>query len=302
VSRAWQYEGLYVTTTALAIAFNGVLVVESLRQGDDLTGKSLVEYVQDLAVESDAGFPIGRISCRTSVEFESLLGQLTEEASLYGKWPWLHLEMHGSAAQGIYFEDESNIEWVRVAELFTTLNLATHFNLGVSFATCHGAEFFRKVSFLNPSPMLMAVGPTDGIYPDEVMSRYRSFYRALAKTRDFEAGVQALQEIPLTQGTFIADSATNWFADTCLLRIRNYCLPSAVEKRAKGMVKQMKKRGTSLSRGIIRRELEIERDGFIDKSFRMFFMTESLPENVSRFASVRRALSIAVKKELSGRY
>lgn len=68
------------------------------------------------------------------------------------------------------------------------------------------------------------------------------------------------------------------------------------------MVKQVKKRGRSLSRGMIRRVLEKERDGFIDESFRVFFMIDELPSNASRFANVRILLSIAVKRELGGRY
>ena len=83
--------------------------------------------------------------------FFSTFDQLAR-TSVDGFMPLLHFECHGSE-DGFELSDGSFIEWAKLKEPLTQLNIVTGLNLMVCVAACTGGALLKVVTALDRAPL-----------------------------------------------------------------------------------------------------------------------------------------------------
>jgi len=177
-----------------------IVIVQSLGN-EFLSGEHLYKYILGFPDDRKALIPAEFINCEGSVDFRDILATLADEAGASGTIPLLHIECHGNSDHsGLAFRNGSSLKWTEIGEPLVALNAATRFNLLVIFALCFGAHHLGEMKLGQPSPCWGMIGPSEEIFPDELLGGFRDFYRLLVKELDLTNAVNLLLARKLVAG------------------------------------------------------------------------------------------------------
>lgn len=261
-----------------------VVIVESLAN-EFHSGDYLHRYLLGLAVDGPASVPVEFVDCEHSTQFQEILLKLAAEANTNGAIPILHIECHGLSDQsGLVFRNGSSLQWPSIAESMVALNIATRFNLLVIFAACFGAQHLGEMKPGQPSPCWGMIGPSEEIYPDEILGGFRDFYRTLLEELDLTKAVNLLILRKLTIGNFIVATSEDWFRNVMRNYATQHCSPSAILERTKFITEAARAKGSNAPNYYVYAALLAENSKAFDESFAKFFLTQQIPENRVRFA------------------
>lgn len=267
--------------------YNRVLVIESLDpEVDYLSGTDLANFIRGL--QEDAG-NVCQVEHISVIGRTDLLAALSAEVvkAKAGDYPILHIETHGlENHSGLALANGSTISWLELTKALAPLNQATDFNLLICAAACFGGRGARMIQANNPSPCYALIGPDERVHWAELLSRFSTFYRVLFETQQTSAAFKALTDAPLNEGRFHAIGAHDWFFGQVRDYLNRYCTNEYVDVRIRRIVEESKtgadpKTYDQISAGANRRNLV-----FVDDVFRTFFMTDTIPSNVDRYASI----------------
>lgn len=265
--------------------FSKIAVLQSLPPGEIQTGKRLCEDVEILNLFHERGLNISFHDVVTKPQFFACLAALQLEAT-QGKWPLLHIECHGANDKtGIILADSSFLGWEELKPYLTSLNMATQCNLMIVLATCYGGYLAQIMLPTDRAPCWGMIGPTDKVFPHELLSSYVSFYTELLASLDGDNSLNALMHSPLKTGGYYFTTAGGFFKRAYANYFLNYCTPSELEKRAKGMSRKLKNAPSTVraSKGALKRLLKKTEQQSFDKFSQQFFMIDLFPENKERF-------------------
>ncbi len=272
-------------------SFTRVVVIESLSSSDFKSGAHLHAYLVGLAENNEQMPPVEYHSVQSAGQFSKLICMLTTVARTNGEQYILHIETHGlEDMAGIVFADDSYILWEDLGTLLVPLNREMQFNLLVCVVACFGAHFLGELNPTSPAPCYAIIGPTDSTDGSELLGRFRDFYRQLFLTLDVSAAVTALLQNDLNTGGFLVQTAEAWFMKVVVGYVETKCTKEVMEQRASTIRAQAIAEGKEISMEQIREIGRIRNQEFSDNYFREYFMTDMVPENVTRYAN---SLSLA---------
>lgn len=266
--------------------FSKIYVVESLQPGDQRTGKLLWEDIDTVNGFHQRGLETELVHAKTKAEFLASLGRIQSEAS-QGECPILHIECHGSKDKtGLILGDSSFLSWAELKPFLTAINVATKCNLLIVMASCYGGYLGQIVLPTDRAPCWGFIGPTDTVYPDELLSTFNAFYGKLLASLDGDESLAALSARKLRFGGYYFTTAVNFFKRAYTGYLKEYCSESALEERAKSMSRKLRKMGSQHrpGKGAMKRLLKRTEAPSFEKYHRQFFMIDLFPENASRFA------------------
>lgn len=275
--------------------FNRIVIIQSLESFETETGKILSEFILGEQEIAAINLPVEVISCGYVAEFLRIVQKLTSEAAS-GSIPLLHVECHGDPIQGLEFENGSMLSWEDVSGALLALNIASGFNLLSVFSACFGAHFLGQMGAITAAPCWCMVAPTKTVDPGEVLAGFRAFYTALFRVRDIGNAVNAIGRSRLSRGRWLSEFAEVWFQTVVTGYVKDYCNKLAALKRARKIYRQLKGNGQYESIGAILRLLrKRNRQSLVQEYFNVYFVTNQIPENITRFENARQR----VKAELS---
>ena len=282
------------------IAFNAIVVVESLEDGERKTGRMLHDFINSRHAEGDGGGDGVRatyIPIASRAELQRLIASLVEQATTRGLLPILHIEAHGSEDHGIFFADDSSLDWNSLCDLLAPLNEATGFQLTVVVAACFGESIISGVRLSKPAPCFALLGPTSTITEPELMGVFRDFYSTVLRTHDATQAIGAMKRHTLLSGTMMALTARLWFEllmskylreETGRRAIRDFALRHYLSLRAQGVLTTM---------GALKRGFRRDLPSIVRRYFDTFFMIGTVAPG-SRYSSLWHRIELEIARAL----
>lgn len=277
--------------------FSKIYVLESLSPRDQRTGKLLWEDIDIANAFHQRELRTEFLRAPTRTEFIRFLRRIQSDAAS-GEYPILHIECHGSTEKdGVILADNSHLSWAELKPLLTDINVASRCNLLVVMAACYGGYFGHVIVPTERAPCWGFIGPTQTVYPDEILSGFNAFYGALLTSLDGDQSLAALSAKPLRFGGYYFTSALHFFKSAYASYFREFGSGEALDARARRMSRKLRKAGTDSrpGKGALKRLLKRTEASSFEKYYRQFFMLDLFPENESRFA-----LSATDIKEIEG--
>lgn len=262
-----------------------IAVLQFLSESDKKTGKKLFDDIEILESFYQRGIEIKYYELNSKQEFLTCLRELEKTAEL-GEWPILHIECHGSDnTEGIILADNTFLSWIELKPYFININKASRFNLIIVLAACNGAYLAKTLSTIDRAPCWALIGPTDKVYPDELLRDFTGFYQCLLNTLNGDKALNLLAEIPLKIGGYHITTSTNFFIEIYAGFIEEFATPKKREKRAKEIFRKYKNQVISpkYSVGYFKRYIKKWHKDFLIKHLNYFFMLDIYPENRERF-------------------
>jgi hypothetical protein len=275
--------------------FSKIYVVESLPPGDRRTGKLLWEDIDSANALHQRDLQTEFQHPRTRADFLACLARVQADAAR-GEYPILHIECHGSRDKdGLILADESYLSWAELKPFLTSINVAARCNLLIVMAACYGGYLGHVIVPTDRAPCWGFIGPTESVYPDELLSGFNAFYGALLASLDGDQSLAALSAKPLRFGGYYFTSALHFFKRAYAGYLKQFGSDAALDERARRVSRQLRRMGSENrpGKGALKRLLKRTEGQSFEKYHRQFFMLDLFPENEARFA-----LSLADVNEL----
>lgn len=272
-----------------SFTFSKIVILESLDSTEYKSGSKLCKFINSLK-SIHPGVPDAQlVEVAGKDAFVAAIATLIDEAESTGEGPILQIEMHGwEDKSGLAFSDGSELSWDALGTCLSDLNRATRFNLVICLATCYGAHFIEALRPSGPSPCFAMIGPTESMYPDELLKSFKSFYEKLLTERDASAALEALHQHQIKEGGFMNRTAEDWFFKISEGYLQTHCTAEELKRRSEAIIGAvLLKTGvlTPEQKANIARLGKTLANGFLDQKFPVFFMTDTIPENIQRFGS-----------------
>lgn len=281
---------------AAEISINKIIIIESLKPKDLLTGSHLREYLKELGASPASGLPpVEFITIGREDEFVRYIESLIEDAKTNHVRPLIHLELHGGF-DGLQFTDDSELLYKDLLALLIELNVATSFNLAMFVAACFSA--YLKKSYVddwdeNPAPFAFMAGFNNKIGEDDILPSTELFYKTLADEKNFGKAALVLKNTKI--GSWDCMFAEVYYIETLKSFIKLQCRKQTVRQRAHG-IKQTDKGSQAECRDIKRLLLKQHRDFLEFKFFENFFAVKQFPAHQTKFKYIKDLGNMEVAK------
>jgi hypothetical protein len=124
----------------------------------------------------------------TAAQFLGTLRAVAIEAGSGSLKPIIHLDMHGSAENGLMIAASGEwVPWDELADVLSDINAALQNNLFVVSCACHGQHFIKATKLLRTCPYFVLVAPKQAVAAGFIEDRIPKFYEAMFEGDDFVA-------------------------------------------------------------------------------------------------------------------
>ena len=195
----------------------------------------------------------------------------------------LHVECHGDG-EGFGMADESRIDWPDLKQPLTELNVATELNLFVSVAACTGGAIGKVISMGDRAPLWGLVGPTEPMYPDELLHAFGALFSTLLQTKSAADAFKAMQA-KSAPGTYFRATAQGLFEKGWQAYMAQHSTPEALDFRAARMMETLQKQHPPPYPSLDELKLRVKRQEPIshDRYVETFFMHDLFPNHSARY-------------------
>lgn len=208
--------------------FNSIYIIESLREGDTKTGRTLYnDWLKWEIKKRHEELGGGIIEVQSLQGFSEAIKRIHEEVDK-GAYPLIHLEVHGSE-EGIQFSNNETLSWEEVGEVFRTINKRIEHNLVVTLAVCNGGHFLRGTPPTEPAPVWGFLGSFEELTEGQIERGFHAFYEVLLNTGDVNAAVDRLKELGIDHIRFF--NAEMIFERTWKYHREQHLNPEAIKRR-----------------------------------------------------------------------
>lgn len=127
----------------------------------------------------------------TAGQFLAILNTLAAETASGTLKPILHLDMHGSAEDGLRIAASGEmVPWEALAESLSTINATLQNNLFVVSCACHGQRFITATRLMQTCPYYVLVAPRQEITAGFLEVAIPQFYETLFNEVDFSSAYE----------------------------------------------------------------------------------------------------------------
>jgi len=169
-----------------------VFNVESPSDNDFLhgitEGKALSEMLSVTGISSSYFIATSLEAFKTAIN-----EKLPQEAKNHGKFPLLHLSMHGSS-QGVGFTNGDELSWDQLRNLLLPIIRAMNGSLVICMSSCFGGSGCRMAMYTDNEPTFYAlIGIDKKIDVFDTALSYASFYNLIFKGHPFDSALAGMR-------------------------------------------------------------------------------------------------------------
>ena len=260
-------------------------VIESLRPCDGHTGEKLAQEVADAQAAAGFSIAIQVFRCESADAFGQVIARLTQEAKLKEYLPVLHIECHGDDLHGLEFADGGLMSWNVLMDVLRPLNEATELGLIVSVAACFGLGATRGLDIAKPAPCFALIGPSDGIWSNELFGALKDFYLDLTFRATTAMAVENLRAVKLEAGGFEVVTVRQWFRLVMLSYLDNNTSIKKRKEQALRQYRQGRKEGLLLDMTYWKKHFIKTLPTLLRGYHRQFFMVDTFPHQAEHFTA-----------------
>jgi len=268
-------------TSIEANRFNAIVVLDSIPPDQLQSARRLAENIEAIGAAYPPAVSVERIRIGGLEDFFAAFDRLRARTSVDGFMPLLHFECHGSE-DGFELSDGSCIEWAKLKEPLTQLNIVTGLNLMVCVAACTGGALLKVVTALDRAPLWGLIGPSEAMGAGALEDAYAAFYDALVRTKNARVAIDALDAASAPH-VFMRITAQRIFLEAWQ-RYKDITGDTALRKRAKRVRKRLidDSRNPPNVKTVMRQMRALEPQLF-ERYKESFFLQDLYPENAGRF-------------------
>lgn len=268
--------------------FDRIIVLESLSDSDEKTGRHLFESVL-LHVEAVNGDLTSEyISVANPDEFISQIRRISSEVERSEYRPLLHIECHG-CQDGLEMEDGKLLRWNRLRNELIRLNIATRMNLIIVVAACSGMYLIDTSSHMDGAPFLGVISTQGKVLSGQIKDRMKMFYKKIIETKNGDSAVAELNVgIGTGEAKFKFQSSMALFVNAFYMYYSEYCKGKGKNIRREQLISRLmqdsevKKNGIKFARKKVKEMLENPEDHF-QFFYQRFFFVNTIEESKERF-------------------
>lgn len=202
---------------------NHIVVIESLPDGDIMTGKELYEDVVkrhiDLLQEQSIKMTHVFFDAKTKNNFIESLKYVNTNSKYIPGGILIHIETHGSREKdGLVLADNSFISWKELVELLRPINIATCNKLYITMATCYGRFLYLGVEPSEKSPYQAYISASIAVKTSEIIEKFSLLFEILIQCGDL---IFAYTELEKTKSNFFYMDSLRTFEEGIILLKRN---------------------------------------------------------------------------------
>jgi len=201
---------------------NHIIVIQSLPNGDVMTGKELYDDVIKRHIDLKEGenkITHKFFDVKNKATLVDILKYIAANSRYMPGAILIHFEMHGSAKKdGLVLADLSLISWKELVELFRPINIATCNKLFITMATCFGRHLYEGVNPTEKSPYQAFISASKEVKVSEVMEKFNLLFEILIESGDL---IHAYLEHEKTGTNFYYKDSLSSFEDSIALFISN---------------------------------------------------------------------------------
>lgn len=275
---------------AFGFQFNKIIIIQSLDDTESRTGELLYSFIYDKLEKNYDGIGLELVNIEYAAEFQMFMEKLAAETKK-GLCPIIHIECHGDEHKGLEFKNGSELSWEELSSELLNLNVATDFNLFLTISACYGLYFISQLNPLKPAPTWGVVGPSDTVYPDELLAGFKMFYKCFLETLDFDYASESLSKHKLSKGYWHCQNAESWFIQVAINYVTRYCTKLESRKRVAYLHSENLRLGQKESMSSIKKEvIKLNRQKLTKDYFETYFSIAKIPNNRLRFLSLKDSL------------
>ena len=264
------------------IHFNRIYIIESLLNGDTLTGTNLHNDLLRYKSINHPDFKSILKTPKNKKEWDDVFVEIKNDCEENGNASIIHFEIHGSK-DGLRLTSEDSIKWDELYQYLAPINSILHNELFVTFAVCYGA-FFLKSSYINRQTAFRGfVGSFEPILVNDLVIRYESFYQELFSSFDLNKSYEQLvKSNPSLPNCYACFSAEYVFAYCYLEYLKMECTNQALVERAKQVMQDNNMNyNRTERRKFIKSFVKTEQNNsnrYFKQDYKTFFMLDLYPE------------------------
>lgn len=270
------------------VSFDKLWVLESLKEGELKTGRSLVEDPLVTAAASCTNLKLEYRTPSSKKEFFEVLDLIRAQATNQGHTPILHFECHGSK-EGLELASGELVQWQELRDRLIAINQACRTHLIITVAACDGAHLIKVAAVLDRAPFWAIIATEGEIAAGALAEDFGNFYRELFSSMNGDAAIKALNRgITDARRRYKFISAAGLFARAYRKYHERYCVGQARQERVEELVTQKLEQsaGRELHIGTVRKQIkqELANHGkHFDTLKKRFFSIDQFPENQARY-------------------
>lgn len=272
--------------------FDSIVVIESLRTGELLTGTQLYQDVLvPIAYRSypaDSRPLLELHQPKTKSAFLDCLAQVSRWCIEGRHSPVLHVECHGGDDL-LESGSGETIPWDELRDPLISINKASRMNLLVTLGACRGLALAKTLTPTNPAPATIIIGPDSDVSAGLIARGYQAFYEILLGDLDAGEAYKALRGYTSNnRPVFGALPARLVFLYVLSRYFQRHTSSEAILHRSNailgriGALTNVDPPTRSVQRDHVQ-TLLLDRRGTLEAYKRLFFMLDLFPENRSRF-------------------
>lgn len=236
--------------------FNKVYIIESLRDNELNTGKSLHEdLLHNNDINNEYGFEYQPIKNWDGLKI--FLEMIYTDIRTKSVLPIIHFEMHGDI-DGIQLSSDEIVQWADLAIWLQKINIELKNKLIVVFALCHGIQFLSVFfEFINSrTPFAGLITSADYVKVSEIKYGFPKFYKIIINARNGNDAIKGLNELIKDEDRSYSFLSCRELFKEAFVQYLKLCSSKERNKRTERIITKIKKTNPNAEITKIRKEIK----------------------------------------------
>ncbi len=184
-------QGINSHMNKASLKYNGVVVIQSLPDAEEQTGKELFDSIisRRCALTGKASYYYAPAS---RADFFKVLNEICANVVYDELFPIIHFEMHGSP-KGLQMKNGEMVIWQDFQDHCRLINVQMKNQLLITLAACCGCHIWEMIDIKQPAPYWGYFGPREDILVTTLMEDFSDLYNLLLGNDDMDGALNQLK-------------------------------------------------------------------------------------------------------------
>lgn len=225
-----------------AFPINALVWFSALRSGEEGVTRRVIEDVEPFFRTRNLRFQ--RYDITSKHAFKDALGEVHKAVTSDGLRPMIHIDMHGSANNGLEISAErTNLSWEQFIQWLRPINKAMENNLCIISGACFGLHAIKPLKIDQSAPFYILIAPDAEVTFGYLEDHLAPFYKEVLESGDLTLAFE--QNFASKMKAFFCEK----FLMISLMRyIRNHCRGRGLRIRQERLLTEVMRGGIANTR------------------------------------------------------